>query len=222
LFEERKKTFALDLFLPHVGLLVSGGNTLVVGVDRKGGEITFEILAETVDDAAGEALDNGARLLGLPYPGGPEIEKRAVGDPSAFSFPVAFKNTREQKFSFSGLKTSLRYLLEREGSEWRDRHLNDLCASFQAAVVDALVHRTERLLSSRRWASLGVSGGVANNLLLRSSIESLARRNGIPSLLPHRRHSGDNAAMIAFDCFVENLQPSMPLSPDPNRSVVQS
>jgi N6-L-threonylcarbamoyladenine synthase len=222
-FEERKSTFVLGHFLPHLGLLVSGGNTLLVGIDWKCGKITFEALAQTVDDAAGEALDKGARLLGLPYPGGPEIEKWADGDASAFSFPVAFKNSRDSKFSFSGLKTSLRYLLEREGAAWRDRHLGDLCASFQKAVVDALVNRTEWILSSRRWASLGVSGGVANNLVLRSSIKRLACRHGIPSLLPLQRHSGDNASMIAFDCFIEQLfvHPPKIFGPDPNRSVVQ-
>jgi len=193
---------ALEALLPHLGLIVSGGNTLLVAIDRAR---SVRVVAGTVDDAAGEALDKGAKLLGMPYPGGPLIEKLAQGgDPRAFDFPRAFAHTREPRFSFSGLKTSLRYLLEKLSDAELERRLPDVCASYQAAVVDALVLKAGHVLVDfGPFRSIGLSGGVANNQTLRAAIADLADRHGMPSLHARREHTGDNAAMIAFAAWID-------------------
>lgn len=211
--------------LPHLGLLVSGGNTLLFRLDEKGG---IRILARTVDDAAGEALDKGAKLLGMPYPGGPLIEKTAVGgDAGRYDFPISCPDPDDRRFSFSGLKTSLRYRLEKIGDrEWHSV-LPDLCASYQEAVIRQLLMKTGQMLEQGRYRSLGLSGGVANNRLLRAGMEQLAKKAGIHCLVAEPRHTGDNAAMIAFAAWLnpegtieagENLNlsfnPSWPLAPD--------
>jgi len=203
LHAERPSRFAETLAaeLPHLGLLVSGGNSLLFEI-RSGGRIT--VLAETVDDAAGEALDKGAKLLGLPYPGGPEIERRAAeGDSAAFDFPRAIAPRNERRFSFSGLKTSLRYRLERMGDAEVDASLNDLCASYQQAVIDQLRAKSKHLLESGAYRSFGLSGGVANNRALRAAAEDLCGRFGLPCRIAAPEHTGDNAAMIAFAAYAE-------------------
>lgn len=189
-------------YLPHLGLLVSGGNTLLFKIDK---EKNFTIIAQTVDDAAGEALDKGARLLGLPYPGGPQIEKKARdGDPLAYHFPRAFPGSDILKFSFSGLKTSLRYLLEKIDDKTLELKLGDLCASYQDAVISALKLKTEHALQKERFASLGLSGGVANNKCLRSQFSTLSEEKNLPLFIAEPRHTGDNAAMIAFTAHVDH------------------
>ncbi|MGC6456253.1 MAG: tRNA (adenosine(37)-N6)-threonylcarbamoyltransferase complex transferase subunit TsaD [Coraliomargaritaceae bacterium] len=187
--------------LPHLGLIVSGGNTLLFSIDE-GGQII--ILAETVDDAAGEALDKGAKLLGLPYPGGPLVEKLAEGgNPSAFDFPKAIAPRNQNRFSFSGLKTSLRYRIEKMGDSELESALPDICASYQTAVIDQLRGKTRHLLAAGAYRSLGLSGGVSNNRALRRAMKDLAQRYQIPCLLAEPRHTGDNAAMIAFAAFID-------------------
>jgi N6-L-threonylcarbamoyladenine synthase len=189
-------------WLPHLGLIVSGGNTILFEVRT---DLTLKILAETLDDAAGEALDKGAKLLGMPYPGGPLIEKKAVdGQIDAFAFPRAFLNSGEAKFSFSGLKTSLRYTMEEMSDETLEAAMPDLCASYQAAVVDALAGKTRQILrrGRGRWRSLGLSGGVANNRALREAFGDLAERSKLPLFLAQPKHTGDNAAMIAFAAWL--------------------
>ena len=189
--------------LPHLGLIASGGNTLLFRLDESR---RLTVLSSTRDDAAGEALDKGAKLLGLGYPGGPLIEKHAAdGRAEAFDFPRGIGRRDELDFSFSGLKTSLRYRLEKmtpgEVAERRD----DLCASYQQAVIDALRRKTRAALEQGGGAyrSLGLSGGVANNRLLRRTLESEAGRGHIPFLAAEPRHTGDNAGMIAFAAWVE-------------------
>lgn len=187
--------------LPHLGLIVSGGNTLLFSVDVEGG---LSVLAGTVDDAAGEALDKGAKLLGLPYPGGPLVEELAEeGDPKAFDFPRAIAPRNQNRFSFSGLKTSLRYRIEKMEDAELEAALPDICASYQAAVIDQLCGKTRHLLAAGAYRSLGLSGGVSNNKALRVAMKRLADRHGIPCLLAEPRHTGDNAAMIAFASFLD-------------------
>jgi N6-L-threonylcarbamoyladenine synthase len=187
--------------LPHLGLIVSGGNTVLFGIDC---QERITVLAATVDDAAGEALDKGAKLLGMPYPGGPLIERAAAGgDPRAFDFPRAFRGAGEHRFSFSGLKTSLRYQLEKMSDAQLRARLADLCASYQEAVVDALARKTGQLLEEGGWRSLGLSGGVANNARLRAAITRIGERRRLPVHIADPRHTGDNAAMIAFAAFVD-------------------
>lgn len=189
--------------LPHLGLIVSGGNTILFEIDR---DRRLQMLGETQDDAAGEALDKGAKLLGMPYPGGPLIEKRAAGgDPTAYAFPRSFLHSDELKFSFSGLKTSLRYTMEDLSDADLEAAMSDLCASYQAAVVDALAGKVRRLLKSRRgrWRSLGLSGGVANNRTLREAFSAISEKTRLPLFLAQPKHSGDNAGMIAFAAWID-------------------
>jgi N6-L-threonylcarbamoyladenine synthase len=191
-FDER-----LDALLPHLGLLVSGGNTVLFRIGRSR---RLRTLASTTDDAAGEALDKGAKLLGLGYPGGPLIEKMAAaGRPDAFAFPRA----QVGGFSFSGVKTSLRYMVERLGPDETERRRPDLCASYQEAIVDALVARTRKELRAGGYASVGLSGGVANNQRLRSALAEVARRANVRCLEAAPEHTGDNAAMIAFAAWAD-------------------
>jgi len=187
--------------LPHLGLLVSGGNTILLEIDVDG---RLRVLAETVDDAAGEALDKGAKLLGLPYPGGPRIEALAGdGDAAAFDFPKAIAPRNERRFSFSGLKTSLRYRLEKLSDAELAARMSDLCASYQGAVIAQLRGKTRHLLAEGGYRSLGLSGGVSNNRALRKAMEDLAERYRLPCLIAEPKHTGDNAAMIAFGAFVD-------------------
>lgn len=193
----------LDDLLPHLGLIVSGGNTLLfmLSADR-----SIRPISATRDDAAGEALDKGAKLLGLGYPGGPEIEKRAHGGRSdAFAFPRGIERRDELDFSFSGLKTSLRYRLEKMPAAEVQGKLSDLCASYQQAVIDALVRKTFAALRAAEapFRSIGLSGGVANNLALRTALESGARRAGLPFFAAQSKHTGDNAGMIAFAAWAD-------------------
>ncbi len=209
--------------LPHLGLLVSGGNSILFEISADG---KMGMVCETLDDAAGEALDKGAKLLGMPYPGGPLLEKAALGgDVRRFPFPkgAARKPEDDPDFSFSGLKTSLRYFLERRGGAGGD--LRDICASYQHAVVEQLRKRCEYFLSKKQFKSFGLSGGVANNAGLRAALERSARRAGAMFLPAERKYCGDNAAMIAFAAWIDPdscaqpaggslaIEPSRPLCP---------
>lgn len=194
--------------LPHLGLLVSGGNTVLFSL-AGGGRI--EVIASTLDDAAGEALDKGAKLLGLGYPGGPLIEAAAAdGRRDAYDFPRGNNSRGTVEFSFSGLKTSLRYTVEKMDDASLHAALPDLCASYEEAVVDALAVKTARVLAGGAYRSLGVSGGVANNRRLRAALEDVARRAGVSSLAAEPRHTGDNAAMIAFAAWMDGLAGAAP------------
>lgn len=193
----------LDTLLPHLGLIVSGGNTLLF---RLSADRTIHAISSTRDDAAGEALDKGAKLLGLGYPGGPEIEKLARGGRNdAFAFPRGIERRDELDFSFSGLKTSLRYLLEKMTPAEVQARIADLCASYQQAVIDALVRKTLAALrrAEEPFRSIGLSGGVANNAALRSALENAACHAGLPFLAAQARHTGDNAGMIAFAAWAD-------------------
>lgn len=213
---------SLRVRLPHLGLIVSGGNTLLFALecDRR-----ITVLSSTRDDAAGEALDKGAKLLGLGYPGGPLVEKLAAGGRAdAFDFPRGIVRRDELDFSFSGLKTSLRYLLEKMAPSAIEAAKADLCASYQQAVVDALLRKTKAALQrgGGRFRSVGLSGGVANNRTLRSAMAALARRERVALLEARPGHTGDNAAMIAFAAWADRAATGtagMALKIEPNASL---
>ncbi len=202
-----------EALLPHLGLVVSGGNTLLFTLDKAR---RIAVVSSTRDDAAGEALDKGAKLLGLGYPGGPFIEKRATnGNKEAFAFPRGIGPRSDLGFSFSGLKTSLRYQLEKMTPAEIEARMDDLCASYQQAVVDALVRKTTLALERERggFRSLGLSGGVANNQTLRAALGCVAKDGGIPLLAAQPKHTGDNAGMIAFAAWIDpSVQPAAPLA----------
>ena len=170
---------------PYLCLVASGGHTFLARVDDPA---RYVVLGQTLDDAAGEAFDKGARLLGLGYPGGPAVDRLAKeGDPEAFDFPRSAPG--ELDFSFSGLKTSLLYKLR----ELSDPPLADLAASYQRAIVDALVARTRKALSQTGLQRLAIGGGVAANSELRRAVAEL----GVPVWVPPIELCTDNAAMIA-------------------------
>jgi N6-L-threonylcarbamoyladenine synthase len=171
--------------LPYLCLVASGGHTFVARVDEPS---TYTILGQTLDDAAGEAFDKGARLLGLGYPGGPEIDRLARdGDPDAFDFPRSAPG--ELDFSFSGLKTALLYRLRDDPGADRA----DLAASYQRAIVDALTARTRQALEREGLERLAIGGGVAANSELRAAVEVLGTQVWVPPM----ELCTDNAAMIA-------------------------
>ncbi|OUW17559.1 MAG: tRNA (adenosine(37)-N6)-threonylcarbamoyltransferase complex transferase subunit TsaD [Opitutales bacterium TMED158] len=202
-FHRSPSSFDANLLnaLPHLSLVVSGGNTLLayIDVDRN-----LVLLGQTIDDAAGEALDKGAKLLGLGYPGGPKLEAAArEGRFDAYEFPRGLLGKPNLDFSFSGLKTSLRYLLEGLSDEQLQAGFADVCASYQEAVVDILIRKAKRALEMTPYRSMGLSGGVSNNGLLRDRFVELANRMKVAPLLAERRHTGDNAGMIAFSHLFE-------------------
>jgi N6-L-threonylcarbamoyladenine synthase len=185
---------APDVMREHVALLVSGGHSELVHVRRAG---SYRLLGATRDDAAGEAFDKAAKLLGLGYPGGPIIDALAAeGDPQTHTFPRAMIERDDFEFSFSGLKTALLVHVERHGQPDSRRALADLCASFQAAIVDVLVAKASRAVRACAVERVHVVGGVAANSALRTSIEAAARRERWTAVLPPLRYCGDNAAMI--------------------------
>jgi N6-L-threonylcarbamoyladenine synthase len=187
---------------PFLCLVASGGHTLLAGVQEPG---SFELLGQTLDDAAGEALDKGARLLGLPYPGGPAIEREAAGgDPAAFDFPVGMRNEPGLDFSFSGLKTALLYAVRDIGADGLDRQRADLAASYQAAAVEQLISRLGRALGRGDWEAVALGGGVAANGPLRDRATELCAEHGLELKLVPAALCTDNAAMIASAArFVE-------------------
>ncbi len=191
---------------PHLGLVVSGGNTLLVEVDENR---RVKILAQTVDDAAGEAFDKGAKLLGMLYPGGALIEKQAklARQHGKFSFPSGDAIKREPRFSFSGLKTSLRYKLEKISDDELATNLPEICADYQAAIVRQLAEKTAVQFEKKRYASLGLGGGVSNNNVLRAACREIADSKRVPLLLAHPKHTGDNAGIIAFAAWFDKQLP---------------
>jgi N6-L-threonylcarbamoyladenine synthase len=179
---------------PAVALVVSGGHTFLAEMRD---HLTYRLLGETVDDAAGEAFDKGARLLGLGYPGGPAIQQAAEeGDRDAFEFPVAMSE-RGLDFSFSGLKTSLVYRVRDLGPKEAKRRLTDLAASFQRAITDQLVRKLERAARTGEWPAIALGGGVAANAELRARTEALCDQLGLRLKLVPLSLCTDNAAMIA-------------------------
>jgi len=189
---------------PHIALLVSGGHTQLVAVRGAG---RYEVLGSTLDDAAGEAFDKAAKLLGLDYPGGVELDRLAEkGNPEAHRFPRALLEKGNLDFSFSGLKTAVRYFLEKNPESARSSQgMADLCASIRAAIADVLVLKAERAVEESGWNLLSVSGGVSANRALRRGLEALCAGKGWTLRLPPDGLSSDNAAMMAF-AAVHRLQ----------------
>jgi len=179
---------------PFLCLIASGGHTMLAAVRDHGG---FEILGETLDDAAGEAIDKGARMLGLGFPGGPALQQLATeGDPDAFSFPVAMSRDPGLNFSFSGLKTALFYICRDLGEQGVTQRRADLAAGYQAAIVDQLVAKLGRALELEDWPAVALGGGVAANIPLREAVTRLCERKGMRLKLVPIALCTDNAAMI--------------------------
>ena len=153
---------------PHLGLIISGGHTQIIHIKAP---VDYELVGSTRDDAAGEAFDKVAKMLNLPYPGGPEVEKLARdGDASSIPFPRAMINSPDYSFSFSGLKTAVKVYLE-ENPNWANdkQHTANICASFQQAVIDVLVNKTFRAAKELNLATVSLSGGVSCNQAIRQA-----------------------------------------------------
>lgn len=187
----------LDLAPPYVGLVVSGGHTALYRVGTEGLPV---LLGETRDDAAGEAFDKVAKLLGLPYPGGPSISKLAeLGDPTAVDFPRPMSRRPGFDFSYSGLKTAVAIELERRGGLFAlsEQERADLAASFEAAVADSLVGRAARAMRSESANRIAVVGGVAANGRLRKVMRETGEKEGFEAIFPPMDLCTDNAVMIS-------------------------
>jgi N6-L-threonylcarbamoyladenine synthase len=188
---------AFDRFQPNISLIVSGGHTLLVQVEA---ELKHRVLGSTIDDAAGECFDKAGKLMGLAYPAGPEIDRLAEqGNPAAFNFPRPLLHDLNDDFSFSGLKTSVRYFLRDNPGLLEDAQaIRDLCASVQAAIVEVLVKKTVRAAKRLGLRCVTASGGVTCNRALRRELASACQRAGFALRLAERELCTDNAAMIGI------------------------
>jgi len=184
-------------FQPNVSLIVSGGHTMLVHVRK---ELDHLVLGSTLDDAAGECFDKTAKLIGLPYPGGPEMDRLAeCGNPAAYNFPRPLMHDDTDDFSFAGLKTSVRYFLRKHPeSVGEDQRLADLCASVQAAIVEVLVTKTIRAACRLDLRCVTASGGVICNRSLRQELARACADQGITLRLAEKGLCTDNAAMIGI------------------------
>jgi N6-L-threonylcarbamoyladenine synthase len=186
---------------PFITLLVSGGHTMLVRVDGIG---AYSIIGQTLDDAAGECFDKSARLLGLPYPGGPEIAKLAKGgNAKRFSLPRPMLNKDNLNFSFSGLKTAVMYAVKNAGGieAFDQQAINDMAAGIENSICEVLVKKSMRACKQEAAPRLLIAGGVAANSCLRDMLAEYAADNAVDVCLPHPRHCTDNAAMIAYAAF---------------------
>ena len=186
-----------DAFEPNVSLIVSGGHTMLVHVK---GEFDHHRLGATLDDAAGECFDKIAKLIGLPYPGGPEMDRLAAeGNPRAYDFPRPLLREKNDDFSFAGLKTSVRYFLQKNPVLLENTAtIRDLCASVQAAIVDVLVAKTMSAAARVGVSCVTASGGVTCNRGLRAELAAACARKGIRLRLAARVLCTDNAAMVGI------------------------
>lgn len=182
---------------PFLCLLVSGGHTQIVLVKD---HLDMTILGSTIDDAAGEAFDKAAKMLGLPYPGGPLIDEYAeTGDPKAYTFPIARLSGYD--YSFSGLKTSILYFLQKQttlDSDFIKNNLANICASIRYTIVKTLLSNLERAANDLQIKSIGIAGGVSANRLLRNELELLGHKMNIATFIPAFEYCTDNAGMIAI------------------------
>ncbi len=217
---------ATENVFPAVGLVVSGGHTSLY---RMHSALEFELLGSTLDDAAGESFDKVASLLGLPYPGGPAIEAAAqAGNPRAYRFPRSFLREERLDFSFSGLKTAVRYAVWPQGAEHArplsESEIADLAASFQAAVLDVLVEKAFQAVQATSWQRLCVGGGVAANQALRQRLQERADQRGVALHLAPRHLTTDNAAMgaLAVERLKAGLVEALDLDVYPTLSARQS
>ena len=184
-----------EIKVPYICLLVSGGHSMIVDVKDRG---DYKILGQSQDDAVGEAFDKVGKLLGLPYPGGPHIERLALkGNPKAYDFPRPMMHSDNLDLSFSGLKTSVLYTV-RDIDDLTDKVKADIAASFQQAVIDVLTKKIKKAVELSGRSEVIIAGGVAANKALRAAIKDLENTINIRVYYPSLKYCGDNAAMIAF------------------------
>lgn len=182
---------------PFLCLTVSGGHTQIVLAKSP---LELEVIGQTIDDAAGEAFDKSAKLLGLPYPGGPLIDQYAkLGNPLAFKF--AEPQIPELNFSFSGLKTSILYFLQKQEPGFIENNLNDLCASIQYTIVNILLKKVKKAVQQTGVKQICIAGGVSANSGLRAALQEMGKKQGWKTFIPKFEYCTDNAAMIAITAY---------------------
>jgi N6-L-threonylcarbamoyladenine synthase len=211
-----------DIVFPSVALVVSGGHTNLYYLSEIG---MYRLLGKTIDDAAGEVLDKGARMLGYGYPGGPIIDQLAQrGDSERIPFPRPYRSSEHYDFSFSGLKTSLLQTLSRNEKLGKDSSMHpDIAAGYQAAVVNSLVEKTFLAVQNEKAKSVMLVGGVAANSLLRRRIKERGEQFGIPTYIPSPRYCTDNGAMIAMAGMIRYERGAVApihLTPEPNMELL--
>jgi len=193
-----------EVEFPILCLTVSGGHTQLVVVSSP---YDFKVVGETIDDAAGEAFDKIAKTIGLPYPGGPLIDKLAKeGNPKAFKFPISV--VKDLDYSFSGLKTSVLYFLQKEVNKnphFIEENKADLCASVQYTIIQTLLKKLKMAIEMHQPKSIALAGGVSANSELRTTITELGKELGIPALIPAFEYCTDNAAMIGISGYFNYL-----------------
>jgi len=209
-----------EIKFPFISLIVSGGHTQIWRVNQIG---NYDLLANTVDDAAGEAFDKGARLLGLSYPGGPEIQRVSEnGDPSYIDFPRPSVKKSKYNFSFSGLKTSLLYKIKQMDKNIVKKNIHHIAASYQEAIVDTLLDRIKRISKEEKISQISIAGGVAANKRFREKSEILSSKNNISIYFPDLNLCTDNAGMIAmagYEKLHNGIHSDLLLEPNPNLSL---
>ncbi len=187
---------------PFLCLTVSGGHTQIVLARSP---LDLEVIGETIDDAAGEAFDKTAKLLGLPYPGGPLIDRYAkLGNPKAFTF--AEPQIPALNFSFSGLKTSVLYFLQKQDAGFIQQNLNDLCASIQHTIVNILIKKLKKAVQETGIKEVCIAGGVSANTGLRQALQESGAKYGWKTYIPSFEYCTDNAAMIAITAYYKYLE----------------
>jgi N6-L-threonylcarbamoyladenine synthase len=187
-----------------VALIVSGGHTMLVLMKNLH---SYKVLGQTVDDAAGEAFDKVAKLLKLPYPGGPEVSKLAEQGQPDFEFPRPMINSKDYNFSFSGLKTAVLYFLR----DHPQTPKADICKAFEDAAVDVLITKTLRAAKQYKAKSVSLSGGVSANKKLRQDLQNICKQNNLACFIPERHLSTDNAEMIAIAAAVQLSRGNKPI-----------
>lgn len=187
---------------PFLCLTVSGGHTQIVLVKAP---LEMEVLGETADDAVGEAFDKAAKMLGLGYPGGPKIDQHAaLGNPEAFPFPIS--EMPAYTFSFSGIKTSLLYFIQKHGQEFVATHLNDICASYQQTLITTLIRKIRKAAKELKIKEIAIAGGVSANRGLRKALQEESVKQRWNLYIPDFQYCTDNAGMIAMAAHFKFLE----------------
>jgi len=203
---------------PFMCLTVSGGHTQIVLVKSPQ---EFELIGETIDDAAGEAFDKGAKMLGLPYPGGPLVDKHAQeGNPDWFVFP--HPSIQGFNFSFSGLKTALLYKLKSMTEEEKKEHFADICASYQKGIIQFLLSKLKKAAAKHKIKDVAIAGGVSANSELRKQIQLVGEKERWNVFIPEFQFCTDNAAMIGIAAYYQYLQEdfcTLEVSPSPRMKI---
>jgi|TARA_B110000014_G_scaffold209353_1_gene160843 N6-L-threonylcarbamoyladenine synthase len=190
---------------PFLAMTISGGHTQIVQVNSY---FDMSVIGETIDDAIGEAFDKSAKILGLPYPGGPHIDKNAVlGNPKAFPFPKP--KVADLNFSFSGLKTSVLYFVQKnvaENSEFIEENIHDICASLQYTIIEIVIDKLKKASKKTGINRIAIGGGVSANSGIRRSLKECERKFGWKTYIPKLEYTTDNAAMIGIVGYLKYLE----------------